>query len=370
MNTHVYGAIGAAFLLSACTSLPSQGPATKQIVQLGNAEVASEYGIAFIEVVTDNIIDVGTSEPLKIDQAMMASKAHAVVSAQVGDTIQLRIWEANPDGLFTTTDGPASPISATVTPEGTIFVPYAGNIAVLGLSSTQIRRRIADAFAGKVIDPQIQVEFSTSNMSFASVSGGVKNAGRYQVINQDTKLLDLVSMAGGSNYPAYRTEVSILRSGKTRKILLSDVFANPENNVVIYPSDVVELTERSETFTSFGAVPKRGQIQFPAEIFTLEQAISRSGGLIDTLSDASGVFIFRFEEQMTNAGAVKAVNVPTIYNLDMSKPESFFLAKQFEMEDGDILYVSTAPSLEFKKFLTTIVSPVIGTAKNYQSVIE
>lgn len=46
--------------------------------------------------------------------------------------------------------------------------------------------------------------------------------------------------------------------------------------------------------------------------------------------------------------------VPTVYNFDLSKGESFFLLREFELKDKDIVYVSTAPAVQLRKFLQTI----------------
>ena len=47
----------------------------------------------------------------------------------------------------------------------------------------------------------------------------------------------------------------------------------------------------------------------------------------------------------------------------VNHPQAFFLAGSFLMQDKDILYVANAPGAEFRKFVTTILSPVLGTAR-------
>ena len=45
-----------------------------------------------------------------------------------------------------------------------------------------------------------------------------------------------------------------------------------------------------------GAVTKNEELSFEAQGISLTQALGRIGGLIDKRADASGVFIFRFED--------------------------------------------------------------------------
>jgi polysaccharide export outer membrane protein len=53
----------------------------------------------------------------------------------------------------------------------------------------------------------------------------------------------------------------------------------------------------------------------------------------------------------------------TIYRLDLTEPEAFFLARSFMMQDKDLIYVANAPAAEFRKFVANIVAPFLGVAR-------
>ena len=95
--------------------------------------------------------------------------------------------------------------------------------------------------------------------------------------------------------------------------------------------------------------------------------IARSGGLIDSRSNARGVFVFRFEPKaaltwphqpvMTTAEGM----VPVAFRIDLSDPASFFAIQSFPIENRDILYVSNAPITEIQKFLNVLFSVAYPT---------
>jgi polysaccharide export outer membrane protein len=61
---------------------------------------------------------------------------------------------------------------------------------------------------------------------------------------------------------------------------------------------------------------------------------------------------------------------PVIYRLDFDDPRALFIAQGLIMRDKDVLYVATHPMAELNKFLTSIVSPLLGTARSTAALAE
>ena len=61
--------------------------------------------------------------------------------------------------------------------------------------------------------------------------------------------------------------------------------------------------------------------------------------------------------------------VPVVYRLDLTDPNSLFVAKSFALRDKDIVYVSNAPSIELVKFLE-IVQAITGTTATTAVVVR
>ena len=53
--------------------------------------------------------------------------------------------------------------------------------------------------------------------------------------------------------------------------------------------------------------------------------------------------------------------IPTIYNVDLSRPDGLFLASDFAMRSRDIIFVSEAPAAGLQRF-TTALSGLTGNA--------
>jgi polysaccharide export outer membrane protein len=56
-------------------------------------------------------------------------------------------------------------------------------------------------------------------------------------------------------------------------------------------------------------------------------------------------------------------DVPTIYRANFRKPDSFFMAKNFKLRDGDVVYVSNADSVAVSKFFGLATSVTGNTVQ-------
>ncbi len=120
------------------------------------------------------------------------------------------------------------------------------------------------------------------------------------------------------------------------------------------PGDVVTALYQPLSFTALGASGKNEEINFETQGISLAQALARSGGLIDTRSNPSGVFIFRFEPKSRAGRASRTARrsrttattglVPVVYRVDLRDPRSLFLIQSFPIKDKDVLYVANAPA--------------------------
>ena len=190
--------------------------------------------------------------------------------------------------------------------------------------------------------------------------------------------MDAVALAGGTREAIFESVAKITRGGRTATIRMEDVASYPQNNIWLAPGDSITVTHQPRTFSAFGAVKSSQLVPFQAEKLMLSEALAQVGGLSDRSADAGGVFIFRFEDRDLARNLVpKEANrlpvnaqgqVPVVYRLDFKEPEAFFLSQSFRMRDKDIIYVANHPTAELGKFLSMIVSPLLGTARTVSSV--
>ncbi len=98
----------------------------------------------------------------------------------------------------------------TVQPNGTIGLPLLGDVAVTGLSASEIQRKLTALLARDfLVNPQVEVKVKEYQSQFVSVVGEVNNPGR-KPLRGRTRLFDVLIEAGGFT-PRASGEVVITR---------------------------------------------------------------------------------------------------------------------------------------------------------------
>jgi len=361
--------------LGGCSTLPTAGPTTGQVVDQAVKDDQARFDIVDVD---NNVVSALLGRPAESFQSRFRQYGKPPDSKiGIGDAITVTIWEAAGGGLFGggITTG-VSPGSRSVTipdqvvaRDGAISVPFADRIHVAGQSSLEVQRTIEQRLAEKAIEPQVLVNITRSITNTATVSGEVVAGARVPLSINGDRLLDLIALAGGAKSPVYETFVRLSRNGVTATIPMEQLVSEPAENIYAWPGDVLTLVRIPQTFSVFGATGQNMQVTFGAEKITLAEALAKAGGLQDLRADPAGVFLFRFEPPAV-VGALKASALatgpggssPVVYRLDLSDANSYFFAQRFPVEDKDVIYVANARLNELQKFFTllnTITGPVI-----------
>ena len=361
--------------LGGCSTLPTAGPTTGQVVDQAVKDDQARFDIVDVD---NNVVSALLARPAESFQSRFRQYGKPPDSKiGIGDAITVTIWEAAGGGLFGggITTG-VSPGSRSVTipdqvvaRDGAISVPFADRIHVAGQSLLEVQRTIEQRLAEKAIEPQVLVNITRSITNTATVSGEVVAGARVPLSINGDRLLDLIALAGGAKSPVYETFVRLSRNGVTATIPMEQLVSEPAENIYAWPGDVLTLVRIPQTFSVFGATGQNMQMTFGAEKITLAEALAKAGGLQDLRADPAGVFLFRFEPPAV-VGALKASALatgpggssPVVYRLDLSDANSYFFAQRFPVEDKDVIYVANARLNELQKFFTllnTITGPVI-----------
>lgn len=355
-----------ALAIAGCGTLPASGPSSGDITGPDSPDAALPgYVVVDIDERVVNI--VGQYREPSFSSLFKVSGRIPQIEVAVGDQLQVNIFEAGADGLFSTSAAKATNITVVVDESGRIFVPYVGPIQAAGRSPDDLRSAIEAALEDKAIQPQVQVLVGESAANAATVIGDVASPGRIPVTLGGMRVLDLVALAGGSEAQTHQTRLVLRRGNAVATAELEDVFDNPDDNVPVQPGDSLLVTTVARTFTLFGAFQEKKEVDFMTRRVTLAEGLARGGGLDDQLADAGGIFLFRFEpDHIAKELSDRAVTapdasvVPVVYRLNLKQPKAFFLASTFELRDEDIIYVANSPSTEISKFLQ-LVAPVVST---------
>jgi polysaccharide export outer membrane protein len=166
---------------------------------------------------------------------------------------------------------------------------------------------------------------------------------------------------------------------------------NPAENIFVAPGDVVYVYREQQKYVAFGALATVGQTSgltaqfaFEQEKLSLNEAVAKAGGLLDTRANPGQVFLYRLElrEALEKMGVdlghfpIEQKLIPTVYRANFRDPSSFFVAQAFLMRHKDVIYVSNADSVEVVKFLdymravTSTVSGVAGDSVLTKDAIQ
>lgn len=350
-------------LLSSCSSyLPSSGPGTRAARLADSSRKQPEISVIALD--SEVVQAIARHRQQETFSSVFNDVLTTTTLVNPGDILEITIWEV-PPALFGSTM-PAingSSTAATTLPaqmvnrDGEISIPYAGNFVVSGMTSREIETEIIRRLAGKANQPQAMVKIIRNNSATVTVVGEVHSSQRMPLTDVGEKVLDALAAAGGTSRPIEKMTLQLTRGNNVRSMPLQQIIRDPRHNISLKPGDVITLLYQPLSFTALGAIGKNQEIDFEARGISLAQALGRVGGLQDNRADARGVFIFRFEDPELFGREGKTAQ-PVIYTVDLSEPAGFFLARNFPMNDQDILYVSNAPSADLKKFLNMLVSVV------------
>lgn len=378
-----HGPVGLMMLaLAGCEStavIPRAGPepislATRASTTVGSRSETSAlpYVLVDVDPTTIKLIphDGGNSFG-----SLMRYQNSGGVRPQRGDVISVTIYESGTGGLFSSVDPGGSvkgggsnqttlPIQ-TVDQNGNITVPYAGQVPVAGLTIREIQDTIVDRLKSRAIEPQVIVSVQEQRSSQVSVLGDVNSAGVYPLAQSGSRVLDAIARAGGPKSQPYETAVYLQRRNSRVGVSLSKLLARPSENIYLAPSDTIMLVREPRSFVIVGAAAQNSRVDFDRPTITLSDAIGKAAGLLDDRSDAGAVFIYRFEPRavvarmgadMTNF-ADSGDRVPVLYRVNLSTPQGYFIAKDFEILNGDVVFIANAMSVEFKKFFDMLRGP-------------
>lgn len=344
----------------ASCSLPRSGP-NKNEIYAGSVQ---RQGDAFVIEVNDYVTRATAVVPsLGFSSAFARAGLVGSDTISAGDTLGLTIWENVDDGLLTSQGTNATQLSEIqVDGDGFIFVPYAGRIRAAGNSPEALRRIITEKLDAQTPDPQVTVTRLAGNGATVSITGAVSGQGVYAIERPTRRLSAMVARAGGVTIRPEIAQVSVKRGSTTGTAWLKDIFENPQMDIALRAGDVILVEEDSRAFTALGATGAQARVPFDTQTLSAIEAIANVGGLQSNLADPTGVFVFRNEPaDIANIVLGRSDLIGDqrmVYVLNLTQPNGMFVARDFVIRDGDTLYVTEAPYVQWQKTLSALIGPL------------
>ncbi len=171
-----------------------------------------------------------------------------------------------------------------VSDSGTIDIPLAGEIPVMGLSPGQAAERVATAYreGDFLIDPQVNIVLAALRSQQISIVGEVVKPGRFP-IDTRTSILDALALAGGITDQGEERAFILRRKedGVDRfEIDLSDLLNAGTGQVPEMRAGDTVVVPKAQLFYVYGAVNRPGSYALRKDMTVIE-AIAVAGGLTD-----------------------------------------------------------------------------------------
>ncbi len=383
------GSLLLALALAGCTYLPLEGPTRLSIERSATDTLATNRRdvlepYVLVDLTNDVLAEIPDIGPGSFFYSFGAiSEPLTALELGAGDRILVTIFESSTGGLFAPGTGSLRPGNFVTLPEqtvsqgGVISVPYAGDVKVAGQTPQQAQKLIESRLSDRAIEPQVILTVGEQVASSVTLVGATSSK---IPLRGNERILDVIARAESTNFPPHELFITLIRNGRAATVYFPSLVRNTTENILVAPGDILYVHREQQTFLAFGALGVGGQTEgvtglfnFDVEKFTLNEAIAKAGGLVDSRSNAE-IYIYRMElrDSLEHMGAdigrfKDREYIPTIYRLDYSDPSVFFIALNFKMRHKDVIYVANSASFEVEKVLNHtqfITSTVSGVASD------
>jgi polysaccharide export outer membrane protein len=343
--------------LAGCASLPNSGPTGTEIRKAARTASTSDFPFVLLEV--ERAADLPSVPTLPAASALTLVRQPTDLLGP-GDVLNVTIYEAGVtlfggSGLRASSAAGAAvfdPSSSAeklpplrVDDQGYINVPFVGRLRAAGRTAADLQAMIENGLRGMSQDPQVMVSIQESITNSVIVAGEVAKPGRLVLNTNRESLVDAIALAGGYRGAAKDAVARVQREGESFEIRLSDLLDTPAEDLRVAPGDRITLLSRPQSFSVLGAPNRAEEITFPRSRLTLSQAVALAGGANPNLGDAASVYIFRYVR------TADGTEQPTVYHVNMMKPDAYLLSQRFLMHDRDVLYVANARANQLTKFV-------------------
>lgn len=341
-------------LLGACSTLPSSGPTGSRVKD--TAASAADLNIDIVAV--DSIAAVPPAAPLP-QWNLPDREPPPTDMIGPGDVLTISIFEAGV-ALFGGDGGAGSLSGAGFDPSvqvstlpptrvddnGDIYIPYAGRLRVLGNTVEEVQEKIRKSLRSLSQDPQVVVSREQIITNSVIVGGEVARPGRLVLQTNQEDMADVIALSGGYRGEAKDLVLRVERGASEANVRLSSILAGEYEDLLAYPGDRLTVLADPMSFSVLGASGRVQQMPFATDSMTVAEAMSVAGGPSENAGDPEAVFLFRY------VGPDKTR--PVVYHFNMMNTATYFLAQQFAMRNGDILYFGNAAANQPRKLIQAI----------------
>lgn len=341
----IFVALALVSVLTSCSRLPGGAPASEEILKEANAETAqfALYSVtrAFLPTVAQWPA-TGKQEHLGWISASQGARSQII---QPGDSLNVRIWDSSDNSLLTTTEQKEIQLTdVEVASNGSIFMPYVGNVSVIGLTPDLAREELQTSFEMIVPSAQVQLSMTEGRNNSVDLVSGVLQPGTYPMPDRNYSVLGLISAGGGISSNLNNPQIRLMRGGSIYGTSVDKLLNNPSLDTLLRGGDRVFLEEDERYFLSFGATGKEDLYTFTKDNVSAMDAVAIMGGFQDNKADPKGLLVLReYPASASRAGVRGPRQSRVVFSLDLTTADGLFSARRFQINPDDLVMATESP---------------------------
>jgi polysaccharide export outer membrane protein len=280
-----------------------------------------------------------------------------------GDTLLVTVFE-HPELTAPGSQAELDANSREVLSDGTVFFPYIGKVQAAGKTVAQIREQLRMGLAPQYTEVKVDVKVLRYNSQRVLLAGAFKTPGSQSISNIPLSLVQAISTAGVDLNDANLAGLTLKRDGK-EYVLDVDALNRTDSQldkIYLKNGDYLHLNSNSPNKVYvLGEVVKPQVLSFSTSSLTLMEALGNSGGLSPESANGNAVYVIRAAD--TNGQAA------TVYHLNAEKPTAYVLARQFELEAQDVVFVGPANITRWNRYISNLLpsASVVATGAAFKN---
>ena len=337
--------LAVALLPAACGRLPGGAPVSEEILEQSQEESAdfALYPVnrAFLPTVSQ-WPPTGKQENLSWIGASQGARNQII---QPGDMLHIQVWDSSENSLLTTAEQRMAELAEVeVAANGSIFVPYVGNISVIGLTPDLAREELQSALEAIVPSAQVQLNLSEGRNNSVDLVSGVPTPGAYPMPDRNYTVLSLIAAGGGVNSNLNNPQIRLMRGGAIYGTSIDRLLDNPRLDTLLRGGDRVFVEEDERYFLSFGAAGEEDLHIFSKDRMSAMDAISIMGGINDRTADPQGLLVLReYPSSAVRPGVRGPRQTRVVFALDLTSADGLFSARNFQINPNDLVMATESP---------------------------
>ena len=365
-------AVATASLSSGC-SLPQGSGQTSQIIA-GAKDENADFSV--FEVNRDTVGQIadwpGSARGALASSGWIPRKggpAGNLIAA--GDKVDVTVWETG-DGTLLTLPGQkvvALP-GLTVSPDGSVFLPYADKVYIANMTPDEAREAIQTKLLPIAPAAQVLIGHQPGRKTTVDLVSGVPTPGSFPLPDRDFTVLGLLALGGGIPRDMANPHVRLMRDGKLYSVSADRLLKDPSLDTTLRGGDKVYVESDERYFLSLGAAGREAQMPFTQDRITALDALSMIGGLNESRADAKGILVLRdYPDSALRSDGSGPPKGRMIFVIDLTSADGLFSAGEFAIQNRDVVVVAESPVTSTRTILSLLGS-FIGLSRSAQSLSD